>query len=142
MLVNVQVIMSYIWENSQGDWQLKEAIHDYAITGMGYLYAYIDPESDFGRGDVKFTYVNPFRVYVSPSTRNRWYDDAEGVILSTILTGEQVVNLYPELGPQIDEETGEEVPGIISQLDSYSEEDYPSAQNKNSKTLENLSKTR
>ena len=130
-----RTVMSYIWENSQGDWQLKEAIHDYAITGMGYMYAYIDPESDFGRGDVKFTYVNPFRVYVSPSTRNRWYDDAEGVILSTILTGEQVVNLYPELGPQVDEESGEMVPGVISQLDAYNEEDYPSAQNKNSTTV-------
>ena len=95
-----RTIMGYVWGNSNGDWQLKQAIHDYATTGMGYLYSYIDPESDFGRGDVKFTYVNPFRVYVSPNTRNRWFDDAEGVILSTILTGEQVVSLYPELGEQ------------------------------------------
>ena len=90
-----RTIMGFIWGQSNGDWQLKQAIHDYATTGMGYLYCYVDPESDFGRGDVKFTYVNPFRVYVSPNTRNRWYDDAESVILSTILTGEQVTNLYP-----------------------------------------------
>ena len=99
--------MGFIWGQSNGDWQLKQAIHDYATTGMGYLYCYVDPESDFGRGDVKFTYVNPFRVYVSPNTRNRWYDDAESVILSTILTGEQVTNLYPELAEQKNEETGE-----------------------------------
>ena len=35
--------------------------------------------------------------------------DAEGVILSTILTGEQVVSLYPELGEQENPETGETV---------------------------------
>ena len=127
--------MGYVWNNSDGDWQLKQAIHDYATTGMGYLYAYIDPESDFGRGDVKFTYVNPFRVYVSPNTRNRWYDDAEGVILSTILTGEQVISLYPELGEQDNPETGEKETGIIQDLDTYLEEDYPDAMNNNSKKV-------
>ena len=130
-----RTIMGYVWGNSNGDWQLKQAIHDYATTGMGYLYAYVDPESDFGRGDVKFTYVNPFRVYVSPNTRNRWYDDAEGVILSTILTGEQVVGLYPELGEQENPETGEKELGIIQDLDTYLEEDYPSAMNSNSKNV-------
>jgi len=130
-----RTIMGYVWGNSNGDWQLKQAIHDYATTGMGYLYTYIDPESDFGRGDVKFTYVNPFRVYVSPNTRNRWYDDAEGAILSTILTGEQVMSLYPELGEQENPETGEKEAGIIQDLETYLEEDYPSAMNSNSKKV-------
>ena len=130
-----RTIMGYVWGNSNGDWQLKQAIHDYATTGMGYLYTYIDPESDFGRGDVKFTYVNPFRVYVSPNTRNRWFDDAEGVILSTILTGEQVISLYPELGEQDNPETGEKETGIIQDLDTYMEEDYPDAMNNNGKKV-------
>tara|TARA_R110000824_G_scaffold43167_3_gene126645 strand:+ start:2059 stop:4077 length:2019 start_codon:yes stop_codon:yes gene_type:complete len=130
-----RTIMGFIWGQSNGDWQLKQAIHDYATTGMGYLYCYVDPESDFGRGDVKFTYVNPFRVYVSPNTRNRWYDDAESVILSTILTGEQVTSLYPELAEQRNEETGEIETGIIQDLETYLEEDYPNAMNSNSKKV-------
>ena len=130
-----RVIMGYIWGNSNGDYQLKHAIHDYATTGLGYLYAYVDAESDFGRGDVKFTYVNPFRVYASPNTRNRWFDDAESIILSTILTGEQVVNLYPELGEQEDSETGEMQIGIIQDLETYLEEDYPDAMNANNKKI-------
>jgi len=130
-----RVIMGYIWGNSNGDYQLKHAIHDYATTGLGYLYAYVDAESDFGRGDVKFTYVNPFRVYASPNTRNRWFDDAESIILSTILTGEQVVNLYPELGEQEDPETGEMQVGIIQDLENYLEEDYPDAMNANNKKI-------
>jgi len=130
-----RTIMGFIWGQSNGDWQLKQAIHDYATTGMGYLYCYVDPESDFGRGDVKFTYVNPFRVYVSPNTRNRWYDDAESIILSTILTGEQVTSLYPELAEQENEETGEMETGIIQDLETYLEEDYPDAMNSNSKKV-------
>ena len=127
-------IMGYVWEKSDGDWQMKQAIQDYAVTGMGYLYAYIDSESDFGRGDVKFTYLDPFRVYASPSSRDRWFSDSDGLILSTILTGEQVVNLYPELNDRVDPETGEEIPGLIREISgfTYDEEDYPSSQNRNS----------
>ena len=129
-----RTIMGYVWQNSDGDWQMKQAIQDYATTGMGYLYAYIDRESDFGRGDVKFTYVDPFRVYASPSSRDRWFSDSDGIILSTILTGEQAVNLYPELADQTDSLTGEIIPGLINDISgfTYDEEDYPSSQNKNS----------
>jgi len=130
-----QTILGYIWDSSDGDAHIKDAIHDYAVTGLGYLYVYTDRESDFGRGDIKFTHINPFRVYVPPSSRDRWFNDAEGIILSTILTGEQVVSLYPELGPQIDEETGEEIPGLVEDLDAYSEEDYPGANNKLSRKV-------
>ena len=129
-----RTIMGYVWQKSDGDWQMKQAIQDYATTGMGYLYAYIDRESDFGRGDVKFTYLDPFRVYASPSSRDRWFGDSDGLILSTILTGEQVVNLYPELDDTVDPNTGEEIPGIIRDISgfTYEDEDYPSSQNTNS----------
>ena len=132
-----RTIMGYIWQNSDGDWQMKQAIQDYATTGMGYLYAYVDAESDFGRGDVKFTYVDPFRIYASPSSRDRWFGDSDGLILSTILTGEQAIGLYPELADKIDPITGEEIPGIIREISGYShdEEDYPSSQNKNSMSI-------
>ena len=133
-----RTIISYIWQISDGDSQMKQAIHDYATTGLGYLYAYVDRESDFGKGDVKFTYLDPFRVYVSPSSRNRWYDDSDGIIISTILTGEQVINLYPELDDIVDPITGEKSDGLLRSISEYAEyngEDYPSAQNKNSMTV-------
>ena len=133
-----RTIIGYIWQISDGDAQMKQAIHDYSITGLGYLYTYIDTESDFGRGDVKFTYLDPFRVYVSPSSRNRWCDDADGIILSTILTGDQVVNLYPELGDKMDPETGDIIPGMINDISEYAEyygDDYPTSQNNNSMTV-------
>jgi len=101
--------------------QFKQAVHDYAITGMGYFYVYIDPEADFGRGDVKFTYLNPFRVYADPASRNRYFDDASSIILSTVLTKDQIISLYPEIEeslPEIDTMT--------------QEDDYPSSNRKNS----------
>ena len=47
-----------------------------------------------------------------------------------MLTGEQVLNLYPELGPQVNPETGEEE-SIIEKISPYSDEDFPSSQNNN-----------
>lgn len=127
-----RTILGYVWDTSVGDAHLKQAIHDYAISGLGYLYVYVDTEADFGRGDVKFTNVNPFRVYVPPSSRDRWFGDAESILLSTILTGEQVIALYPELNIDEDPETGEPITPLIKTLSSYREEDFPAAQNKNS----------
>ncbi len=121
-------MLGYIWDISDGDTQMKQAISDFAITGIGYLYCYIDREADFGRGEVKFTYVDPFRVYAPPSARDRWLSDAESIVLSTILTGEQLVHLYPELDDKIDEE-GNTIDGIIKQLSSVLEEDYPESRN-------------
>ena len=116
-----RVILEYIWDISDGDTQFKQAVHDYATTGLGYFYAYIDPEADYGRGEVKFTYVDPFRVYVDPSSRNRYFDDAAGMMLSTILTRDQLLNIYPTLIDKIDD------------IESMTyEEDYPSSQMKNS----------
>lgn len=130
-----RTILGYIWDISEGDEKLKQIINDYSTTGMGYAYIYVDRNADFGRGDVKFTYVNPFRVYVPPSCRDRWYDDAESVILSTILTREQVVSLYPHLGDQVDQETGDIIPGIIHDVESYMEDDYPDSQQSNTASV-------
>mgnify|MGYP003115852622 FL=1 len=45
-------LMSYIWDHSNGNVELKQAIDDYYVKGMGVLMAYTDPDKDFGRGEV------------------------------------------------------------------------------------------
>ena len=110
-----RTILEYVWDISDGDEVFKQTIHDYAVTGLGYFYTYVDQESDYGRGDVKFTYVDPFRVVVDPNSRSRWFDDASGMMLSTILSKRQVIDLYPQLVEQ----------GILEDIEmvSYSDED-------------------
>jgi len=116
-----RTILEYVWDISDGDTQFKHTIHDYTTAGLGYFYAYIDPEADYGRGEVKFTYVDPFRVYVDPASRDRYFNDASGIMLSTILTKDQILNLYPQLEEYIDD------------IDTYSnEEDYPDSSKRNS----------
>ena len=122
-----KVILEYIWDISDGNEQFKQAVHDYTVTGLGYFYAYIDKEADYGRGEVKFQHLNPFKVYVDPNSRDRYFQDASGIIVSHIMSKMQLLDAYPQLG-QPDEEGSDKL--LIDQIDTISEEDYPSNSNK------------
>ena len=121
-----RTIMDYIWNISDGNEVFKQTIHDYAVTGLGYFYAYVDREADYGRGEVKFTYVDPFRVVVDPNARSKYFDDSTGMMLSTIFTKFQLLDLYPQLS-----EEQEDGKLLIDLVESYYEDDtYPSPTNK------------
>ena len=127
-LANIwKIILEYVWDISDGDSTFKQVVHDYAVTGLGYMYVYIDPEDDYGRGEVKYTHVDPFRVYVDPASRDRFFNDASGMILSTFLTRQQVLDLYPQLKESIDD--------IEVGSNSLYGEDYPSSTLKNSQNV-------
>jgi hypothetical protein len=124
-----KTIMEYIWNISDGNEVFKQTIHDYAVTGLGYFYAYVDKEADYGRGEVKFTYVDPFRVVVDPNARNRYFDDASGMMLSTIFTKFQLLDLYPQLS---EEQENDKI--MLDLVEGYSEDEtYPSSPNKRTK---------
>ena len=121
-----KVILEYIWNISDGNEIFKQAVHDYAVTGLGYFYAYVDREADYGRGEVKFTYIDPFRVVVDPNARSKYFDDATGMMLSTIFTKFQLLDLYPQLA-EINEENGKM---LIDEIEGYHEDEtYPSPLN-------------
>ena len=119
-------LLEYIWDISDGNETFKQAIHDYAVTGLGYFQAYLDPEADYGRGEVKFTWLDPFRVYVDPSSRHRYFDDASGMILSTIFTKAQILNVYPQL-KEVPEGYEEPLIELIDKGLDWQDEDYPSS---------------
>ena len=125
-----KTILEYIWNISDGNEIFKQVVHDYAVTGLGYFYTYIDKEADYGRGEVKFTYIDPFRVVIDPNARNKYFDDATGMMLSTIFTKFQLLDLYPQLA-EIDEESGK---AVIDDIEGYYEDEtYPSSSNTRTK---------
>ncbi len=123
-------ILEYIWDISDGNEVFKQVVHDYTVTGLGYFYTFVDREADYGRGEVKFTYVDPFRVVVDPNSRNRWFDDSTGMMLSTIFTKFQLLDLYPQL-KEVNEENGKM---MIDEIQGYYEDEtYPSPLNARTK---------
>lgn len=89
-------LMSYIWANSYGNAQLKESLYDYFMTGRGFLMAYVDPESDYNRGDIKVVAVDTLKVLPDPNSRDRLFRDASHVLVEHLLTGEQVLSMWPD----------------------------------------------
>jgi len=122
-----RVILEYIWDISDGDEQFKQAVHDYAVTGLGYFYAYIDKEADYGRGEVKFKHLNPFKVYVDPNARDRYFGDASGMMVSNIMSKMQLLDAYPQLSQPVEDGSDKL---FIDQIETISEEDWPDNSNK------------
>ena len=88
-------LIEYMWQHSDGDMQLRTAVDDYYVTGMGCLLAYQDPIKDMGKGEVCIRAIDPLDVYVDPNARDRFFDDAENIIISRLFTKEQAQKLYP-----------------------------------------------
>lgn len=124
-------LLEYIWDISDGNEVFKQVVHDYATTGLGYFYAYLDPEADYGRGEIKFTWVDPFRVYVSPNSRHRYFDDSEGMVLSTVYSKRQLLNQYPDLSIVPEGDYDKPLIDYIDKGLQWKDEDYPSTSQDN-----------
>ena len=90
-------IMSYIWDNSDGNGELKRAVYDAYTKGLSYMFAYIDPNADFGKGDIYIKSLDPFDVFVDPHAKDRYFRDAASIIVATPLTFEEAERMYPDV---------------------------------------------
>ena len=89
-------LMSYVWDHSNGNVELKQCIDDYYVKGMGVMMAYTDPDKDFGRGEVCLKSLDPLEVFFDPSSKDTFCRDAGHVIVGKTLTENQLVSAYPE----------------------------------------------
>jgi len=89
-------IMSWIWDNSNGNTVLKQAIDDYYVKGMGCIMAYADMNEDFGKGEVMLKSVDPMDVYIDPSSRDPFAQDANHIIIAKKSMESQLLLQYPQ----------------------------------------------
>tara|TARA_B100000683_G_scaffold46170_3_gene42779 strand:+ start:445 stop:2664 length:2220 start_codon:yes stop_codon:yes gene_type:complete len=98
-------IMAYIWDNSNGNVELKQAIDDYYVKGMGAMMAYIDPDADLGSGEVKLKSIDPLELFIDPSSKDPFCRDAAHIIIGKIISETALIEHYPEFEQQIKEST-------------------------------------
>jgi hypothetical protein len=89
-------LFQYIWQISSGDEELKRAIDDYYVGGMGVLQVYQDPDADMGKGEVYIKSINPLDVYIDPNAKDTYAKDAANILVTTYMTDEQSMQIYPE----------------------------------------------
>ena len=106
--------MKYIWQNSDGNAELKQAIDDYYVRGLGAMLAYVDPHADFGKGEIFVKNLDSFDLYIDPNCKRKDLSDAAHVIISKILTGEQIQDMIPEARNLLDKAIQEDDDGVTT----------------------------
>jgi len=89
-------IADYCWNNSNGNSIYSSVIQDALVKGIGYMQVDVDPDQDRGMGEVVFNSVNPFDVYVDPTSRDFLFRDASYIIVKKDLPKEQLMRLFPD----------------------------------------------
>jgi hypothetical protein len=89
-------LQQWIWQTSDGNRKLKAVTRDYYVRGLGFMYAYVDPDRDMGKGEVVLKDLDPFDVYVDPNSTHPLFDDAAHILVRRILTAEQIRARWPE----------------------------------------------
>ena len=91
----ISSMLSYMYDISDGRSVVRQMIDDYYVMGLGYIHVYQDPMMDMGKGEVCIHDVDPLDVYVDPNSRDKFFEDAENIIISRLFTKDQAANLYP-----------------------------------------------
>jgi hypothetical protein len=88
-------LFEWIWNISNGNSELKPIVDDYLTCGAGYMMAYSDPHADYGKGEVFIKSLSPFDVFIDPTSTDIFCRDAAHIIVSKLLTKEQIQRSYP-----------------------------------------------
>ena len=89
-------IADYIWNLSDGDTILSNAINDAVTKSMGYLMVTVDPDADNGMGEVVIKQPDPFDIYVDNKSRDILFRDAAYILIRKILPKGHLVQLFPD----------------------------------------------
>jgi len=100
-------LFEYIWDISDGNTQFRQIVDDYYVKSLGWSLVFQDSLADNGKGEVKWISLDPLDVYVDPSSRNRFFDDAENIIYSRLYTRDQARKYKPLYEDVLKNATGE-----------------------------------
>ena len=109
-------IADYIWNFSDGDTALSNAVNDAITKSLGYLMVTVDPDADRGLGEVVIKQPDPFDIYVDNKSRDILFRDAAYILIRKILPKGHLVNLFPDSKRKIMAASSNE-----SEYDNYSE---------------------
>lgn len=93
----VNQLLKYVLRISYWHSQFKRAVNSMIMKGLGWVWVHNDPYSSEGRGDIKVDYVNVQDVFVPKNSSGIFFDDAESLILSRIISRGDAEQLYPKV---------------------------------------------
>tara|TARA_R100000458_G_scaffold29520_1_gene27041 strand:- start:1791 stop:4082 length:2292 start_codon:yes stop_codon:yes gene_type:complete len=122
-------LFQWVWEKSSSDMELKQCIDDYYVGGLGYMYVYQNPHADMGKGEIIMKSIHPLDVYVDPNSRDRYFRDAQHLMVAKLIPDSEALKIYPEFEDIIlssEEEKSDRYPtsNLNNSLDQVMMEDF------------------
>jgi len=115
-------IADYCWGLSNGKSLYGQVALDSLTKGIGYFLVDIDRDADMGMGEVSFSRVDPYDVYVDPSSRDFLFRDASYIMVRKLLARTQLIKMMP------DHERKIKAASNMGQVSQYSMADRSDAQ--------------
>jgi len=74
-------VSEYDWYNSNGRSVLSNVMNNCLTKGVGYFFVDVDPDAARGTGEVRFSSIESWDVYIDPRARDMWYRDASVIMI-------------------------------------------------------------
>ena len=94
-------ISDYCWHASNGNSIYGQVVLDSLVKGVGDFLIDVDQDADHGKGEVIFSRVDPYDVFVDPSSRDFLFRDAAFIMIKKNLSKSQLKNLFPQHAAKI-----------------------------------------
>ena len=111
-------IADYCWHLSNGKSIYSQVVLDSITKGIGYFMIDVDPDLDRGLGEVIFKRIDPYDVYVDPSSTDFLFRDAAFISVRKNVARGVLMNMFPEYASKIKKATGQSEVITYSQRDS------------------------
>jgi len=110
-------IADYCWYLSNGKSLYSQVALDALTKGIGYFLVDVDKDADRGMGEVRFSRLDPYDVYVDPASRDFLFRDANFIQVRKNIARSRLINMLPEFAAKIKKVTRS------TDVISYSERD-------------------
>ena len=89
-------IADYCWYLSNGKSIYSQVILDSLTKGVGFFLVDVDKDADRGLGEVRFSRIDPYDVYVDPASRDFLFRDANYITIRKNISRSRLINMMPE----------------------------------------------
>ena len=94
-------VADYCWYLSNGKSLYSQVILDSLTKGLGYFLVDIDKDADRGVGEVCFKRLDPYDVFVDPSSRDFLFRDATFIQIRKNISRSRLINMLPQFETKI-----------------------------------------
>ena len=94
-------IADYCWYLSNGKSLYSQVALDALTKGIGYFLVDVDKDADRGMGEVRFSRLDPYDVYVDPASRDFLFRDANFIQVRKNIARSRLINMLPEFAAKI-----------------------------------------